>query len=142
MMPLLTERQGSGQMAGFFQQEDDECWQVELGGVHLTVQARSPLQPGQPPAGGMILDLGEGEYAVAGRNLTVEYGTAPGRTDVEFLWLEEGTFVAATWVPGRRLNGDETAHGRQVRLGPELGVCRLKLNLAAGPIQHQERMPF
>jgi len=56
--------------------------------------------------------------------------------------LEEGTFVAGTWVPGRRLNGDETAHGRRVRLGSGLGVCRLKLNLAAGSIQHQDRMPF
>jgi hypothetical protein len=77
-----------------------------------------------------------------GRNLTVECGTAPKRTDVKFLWLEEGTFVGGTWVPGRRLNGDETAHGRPVRLGPGLCLRRLRPNLTAGPIQHQDRMPF
>jgi hypothetical protein len=44
------------------------------------------------------------------------------------------------WVPGRRQNGDETAHGRMVRLGSELGVCRLKLNRTVTPIRHQERM--
>ena len=78
----------------------------------------------------------------AGRNLTVEYGTAPKRTNVGFLRLEEGTFVGGTWVPGRRLNGDETSHGRQVPLGPGLCVRRPKLDLTAGPIQHRERMPF
>jgi hypothetical protein len=142
MMPLLTERQGTGRMAGFLQLEDDECWQVELGGVHLTARPRSPRLPGRAPAGGMVLDLGQGEYAVAGRNMFLEFGTAPGRTDVEFLWLEEGTFAGGTWVPGRRLNGDETAHGRRVQLGMDLGVCRLQLNLAVGSIQHQDRMAF
>jgi beta-galactosidase GanA len=142
MMPLLTERQGARQMVGFLQQQDDEQWQAELAGYHLTVQARSPLLPEQAPAGGMVLDVGEGEYVVAGRNMTVEFGTAPGRTDVEFLWLEEGTFCGGTWMPGRRLNGDETTHGRKVQIREKLGVCRLKLNRAAGSIQHQERMPF
>jgi hypothetical protein len=140
MMPLLTERQGTGRMAGFLQQEDDERWQVELGGTDLTVQTLYPLQQGQPPAGGMVLDMGAGEYVVAGCSLSIEFGTAPGRTDVEFLWLEMGIFEGGTWVPGRRLNGDETAHGRRVRIGTDLGVCWLKLNRAVGSIQHQERM--
>lgn len=91
-------------------------------------------------AGGLVLDMGEGEYVVAGRSLWVQFGTAPGRTDIEFLWLEEGIFDAGTWVPGRRLNGDETAHGRRVQISTELGVYRLKLNRAAGSIQHQDRM--
>jgi hypothetical protein len=119
---------------------DDERWEVELGGYTLQIHARWPLRPDQPPGGGLALDLGEGEFVVAGQNLWVEYGTAPGRMDVEFLWLEEGTYRDGEWVPGRRLNGDETAHGRTVKLGPELTVCRLKLNQAVVPVQHQERM--
>jgi hypothetical protein len=142
MMPLLTERQGTGRMAGFLQLQDDERWQAELGEMHLSVGPRAPLLPGRPPAGGMVLDLGNDEYVVAGRNMTVEFGAMPGHTDVEFLWLETGTYRGGTWVPGRRLNGDETAHGRRVQLGQELSVCRLKLNRAAGSIQHQDRMPF
>ena len=70
----------------------------------------------------------------------VEFASVPGRTDVEFLWLEEGSFRGGHWVPGRRLNGDETAHGRRVQLGAELGVCRLKLNQHVVPVQHQERL--
>jgi hypothetical protein len=146
MMPLLCERQGvqssqgARRMVGFLQQEDDERWAIELGGYTLHVHAGWPLNPDQPPGGGMALALGEGEYVLAGRNLSVEYGTAPGRTDVEFLWLEEGTYRAGKWLPGRRLNGDETAHGRMVRLGQELSVCRLKLNRAVAPVQHQDRM--
>jgi hypothetical protein len=142
MMPLLCERQGQGsrRMAGFLQQGDDEQWEIELGGYVLRIQARWPLDTGRPPGGGMVLDLGDGEFCVAGRSITVEFGTAPGRTDVEFLWLEEGAYRDGEWVPGRRLNGDETAHGRAVKLGAELAVCRLRLNRAVMPIRHQERM--
>jgi hypothetical protein len=142
MMPLLCERQGhdARRVAGFLQQADDEQWEVELGGYRLRVQTVWPLRRDSPPGGGLALDLGEGEYCIAGRGLSVEFGTAPGRTDVEFLWLEEGTYQRGEWVPGRRLNGDETAHGRTVKLGAELGVCRLKLNRALAPVRHQERM--
>lgn len=140
MMPLLVERQGLGKMAGVFQQDDDERWEIQLGGYVLQVHTRWPLQAGQAPGGGLVLDIGDGQYVVAGRSLMIEFGTAPGRTDIEFLWLEEGSFRGGQWVPGRRLNGDETAHGRRVQLGSELGVCRLKLNQHVMPICHQERM--
>ena len=42
-------------------------------------------------------------------------------------------------VPGRRLNGDETAHGRTVRLGDTLAAGRVRLNGAVTPVHHQER---
>jgi hypothetical protein len=140
MLPLIVERQGMGRMAGVFQEADGEVWVISLGGYCLRVQATGLLEPGAVPGGGMILALDEDEFVVAGRGITVQFSTVPtALPDVEFLWLESGTYVDGAWVPGRRLNGDETNHGRAVKLGRELGVCRVRLNGAVTPIHHQER---
>jgi hypothetical protein len=140
MMPLIVDRQGTGQMAGVFQEAEGEEWSIPLGGYHLRVRATGPLEPGRVPGGGMILALDDDEFVVAGRGMTVQFSTVPAALpDVEFLWLETGTYVGGEWVLGRRLNGDETAHGRAVRLGEALTVCRVKLNGSVTPIHHQER---
>jgi hypothetical protein len=140
MMPLIVERQGTGRMAGVFQEQDTQEWSISLGGYHLRVRTTRALPPGTVPGGAMILELDDGEFAIAGRGLTVQVSTAPAALpDVEFLWLETGTYVQGEWVPGRRLNGDETNHGRTVKLGEALTVCRVKLNGEVTPIYHQER---
>ena len=140
MMPLLVKHQGQGQMAGVFQQEDRERWAIEVGGYWLGIDATAALEPGAVPGGALIVALAEDEYVVAGWNLAMQFSTVPTAVpDVEFLWLETGTFDKGQWVAGRRLNGDETAHGRLVRLGGELTVCRVRLNGAVQPVVHQER---
>jgi hypothetical protein len=138
MMPLLTEAQGTGRTVGLFQQEPSEGWEIELGAYWLRVQTM-PRPDEAPPAGGLVIALGEDELLAVGRSLSIEFGTVPGQTNIEFLWLEEGSFQGGTWVSGRRLNGDETNHGRTITLGGELSACRLKLNTDVMPLQHQAR---
>jgi beta-galactosidase GanA len=139
MAPLIAAQQGTGQMAGVLQQDDEKEWEIELGQYVLHVETNQPMDPGQPPGGGLIIALGEDEFVVAGRNLFIEFGTAAGQVDVEFLWLEEGTFQEGRWVPQRRLNGDETNHGRTVKLRDRLAALKLKLNAKVVPIYHQQR---
>jgi hypothetical protein len=140
LMPLIVERQGTGRMAGVLQEADGEEWSIPLGRYHLRVRATRALEPGVVPGGGMILVLDDDEFAIAGRGMTVQFSTVPAALpDVEFLWLETGTYADGEWVPGRRLNGDETNHGRAVKLGEKLSVCRVKLNSEVTPIYHQER---
>ena len=123
-----------------FQQEDRERWVSEVGGYWLGIGTTAPLEPGAVPGGALIVALDDDEYVVAGWNLAMQFSTAPTAVpDVEFLWLETGTFDKGQWVTGRRLNGDETAHGRLVRLGRELTVCRVRLNGTVQPVYHQER---
>ena len=63
------------------------------------------------------------EYIVAGNGVIVTF--PPG---VGILSCDEGHFRGRRFVPGRRLNGDETHQGRQVRLPMgALAVQRVKV---------------
>ncbi len=143
MMPLLVQYQGQGRMVGFFQQMELETWVLELDGYQIRVTTTQPIEPDVPPAGGLILALGEAEFLVVGRGVKVEFmrgveSVAEARPNVEFLWLEAGTIKAGKWVMERRLNGDETAHGRAAYLRRSLTACKLKLNTAVVPVHHQD----
>ena len=50
--------------------------------------------------------------------MTVTVAPADGKGKLGFDWVEEGRFENGRWLPGRRLNGDQTHQGRHVRLPP------------------------
>ena len=126
--PLLADHHGQGTMAGFCQQADKETWERGLGGFHVTVEPRSPLQEGAVPAGGLIVALAPDEFLIAGRNLKISFTSRdPERPNTDYLWLDEGRFEKGKWIPGRRLNGDESGHGRWVSLDRSLKTLKVKV---------------
>ncbi|MBN1935887.1 MAG: DUF5597 domain-containing protein [Anaerolineae bacterium] len=137
MLPLIVDAQGEGRMVGFFQQADNERWAVELDGYRLLASSTVILQEGVIPGGGLVMSLNDDEFILIGRNLMIEFARNAERVNVEFLWLETGTFKDGAWAAGHRLNGDETNHGRTAKLHSELTACRLKLNPKAIPMHHQ-----
>lgn len=140
MMPVIGELQGEGRTAGLFQQADHEQWVTWLGAYYVRGETTRSLGPERVPGGALILAVGPDEFVLAGRGVDVQFSTMPSaQPDVEFLWLETGSYADGEWVPGRRLNGDETAHGSTVRLRDELTVCRVRLNSAVVPIRHLGR---
>ncbi|MES2988674.1 MAG: DUF5597 domain-containing protein [Pseudomonadota bacterium] len=103
-----------------------------LGGYRFTVGFIDPwtAKDKQTPAehGGMILWMGGEEYLVAGGGITVTVEPADGKGRAGLELVEEGKFVDRRWVPGRRLNGDQTHQGRHIRLPPgNQGVQRVRL---------------
>ncbi len=99
--------------------------QPSAGGASSGAPQSSPA--GGPPrgprlegrVGGLFIAVGPDEYIVAGSGpLSVEFRpNTPGDPIAGFLSIEEGTFVNGRWLPGRRLNGDESGQGRGLRLG-------------------------
>ena len=79
--------------------------------------------------GGLVIQLGDDEFLVAGRGITVTFRDAQGTGEqVGFMRLSEGTFDNGTWKEGRWLNGDESHQGRHVRLdGEAFTIQRVKL---------------
>jgi beta-galactosidase GanA len=78
--------------------------------------------------GGLVIQLGEDEYLVAGRGIIVTFADPAGRDAVGFLRLAEGSYEDGRWVEGRLLNGDESHQGRHVRLEPDdFTLQRVKL---------------
>jgi hypothetical protein len=77
--------------------------------------------------------VGPDEYIAASSGpVSVRFSpNTPGLPLVGTDSVEEGTFVDGRWVPGRRLNGDETGSDRAIRLGggviPNGKIQRVKL---------------
>jgi hypothetical protein len=129
LMPLLTTALGTDCLTGFLQQGDEEAWVETLGAFRFRARTCRTLEQCQVPGCALLLDLGEDEFLVAGRNLifTFEPMAADQRV-AELVWLDTGDVRNGHWLPGRRLNGDETAHGTGVLLGEALTLCRFKLH--------------
>ena len=84
----------------------------------------------RPVGGAAIIQLGPDEFLVAGSDVRIRFGLdRPQAGDnVQFLYVEEGTYQNGRWVMARRWNGDQTDYGlnltRPVLLKVRLGIYR------------------
>jgi beta-galactosidase GanA len=117
LAPLILEHQGKGVMAGVLPEgpEQRAPQQVRLGGyiLNFTYERPSP----DSLSGGLVIAVGPDEFIIAGTGLIVTFETG-GDQIAGLLSVDEGKYVNGRWVPGRRLNGDQTHQGRHVRLVP------------------------
>ncbi|MBW8745418.1 MAG: DUF5597 domain-containing protein [Sphingomonas sp.] len=138
LWPMIQERQGSARIAGFrapvaFDGTPNLADQsVTMGGNRLTVRFIDPWTPKdrQHPEthGAIVMDMGHDELLVAGRGVAITFAPADGKGATGIDWIDEGDFVDGNWVPGRRLNGDESHQGRHLRLPPDgYSIQRIKL---------------
>jgi len=128
LTPMILENRGKGRMAGFRAtlNEDgsvlDTPAKFSMAGIDFTVSFTDPWTPKEQQAianhGGMVIHAGE-DFWFAGQGITVTFSAPPGdQNRVGINFAEEGEFVDGKWVPGRRLNGDQTHQGRHIRLPP------------------------
>jgi hypothetical protein len=154
LTPLILENQGKGKMAGAVVIADEPPQKIPLGNYVLTVSyarsGRDPMPapkgaPGAPAApapaptrladraGVLFIAVGPDEYVAASSGpVTIRFSpNTPGPPLAGIDSIEEGTFVAGRWVPGRRLNGDESDSDKSVRLSggviPNGRIQRVKL---------------
>jgi hypothetical protein len=84
-------------------------------------------------AGVLFIAVGPDEYIAASSGpVTIRFSpNTAGAPIARIDSIEEGTFVDGRWVPGRRLNGDESDSDKSVRLGggviPNGRIQRVKL---------------
>ena len=116
--------------AGVLLEKPQPTTKLTIGGNELTVshdytfEWASPARhdPTWPRGGGLVMAVGPDEYVVAGNGIIVTFGAA----NIER--IDEGRYEAGKFVPIRRLNGDETHQGRQLRLPMGgFGLQRVKL---------------
>jgi beta-galactosidase GanA len=138
LAPMILNAQAEGRIMGFappvsFEGVVDETPQgVSFGGYRFAVNFVDPWTPRdkQEPSehGGMIIWLGGEDFLVAGRGITVTVEPADGAGKAGLDRVEEGSIVDGAFVPGRRLNGDQTHQGRHIRLDPgRFQVQRVRL---------------
>jgi beta-galactosidase GanA len=67
----------------------------------------------RPIGGAALIQLGPDEFLLVGSDLRIDFALAnpaPG-DNVQFLDVQEGTFLNGNWVMKRRWNGDQTDYG-------------------------------
>jgi hypothetical protein len=129
MTPDILAAQAQGRITAFLQQADSEEWTAELGGYRFHCRTNRKLEDLTVPGCAMLVNVGPDEFLALGRNLTLTFEPCrPDQAAAELVWLDEGTYQNGEWVPERRLNGDETAHGTGVLLGDALHLCRFRLH--------------
>jgi beta-galactosidase GanA len=126
-----------GRSAGVLVEKEAPTTEVTIGGFKLTVSHdytfpwASPARndPTWPRGGGLVIALADDEYLVAGNGIIVTFAPArPGDPMAGLERVDEGRFENGRFVVTRRLNGDETHQGRQVRLPMgDFGLQRVKL---------------
>ena len=124
LKPLIVSHQGRGTMHGvrpvvsFDGVVDDDPVDVQIGGYTLNVSFVAPFEPRDQQVteahGGLIISLGPDEFLVAGKGLTVTFHDPEQLVGIDR--IDEGRMVDGEWVPGRRMNGDESHQGRHLRL--------------------------
>ncbi|BBB62436.1 beta-galactosidase [Undibacterium sp. KW1] len=139
LAPVIAEYQGSGKMRGFKAHVsydgvvDSTPQKVTMGSyalqVNLNKQWSKTENKDLEAHGGLIIQLSDTEFLIAGTGLTVTFKDASNAGDmIGFEKITEGTYENGKWVEGRWLNGDESHQGRQIML-PDKGVTIQKLKL-------------
>lgn len=127
--PILAA-QGTGRMIGIrpptaFDGSADLTPQKFTFGAYtfdVRFKAPPPISIGQKEEielpgshGGLIIQTGEDEFLVAGTGMYMYFGTNGAADPIAGIeCVDEGRFVKGVFVPGRRLNGDETNQGRHL----------------------------
>jgi beta-galactosidase GanA len=136
--PLVLQAQAENRIVGFANpvnfagEADTALLHATLGEATFTATTIDPWTPreAQDPAshGALLIWLGGEDYLLAGQGVTVTVEPADGEGRLGLDWVEEGRFENGQWLPGRRLNGDQTHQGRRVRLPPgEVGMQKFRL---------------
>ena len=148
MMPLLTRYQAEGKVMPVVQEQMNEPTQtLSLGGYKVAIEfpedrRRQPPQPdseslipGAPRpapddrAFGLIISIAPDEFLVVGSRLNVKFAAdSAGPAVAAIAAIDGGRYEQGIWIPGRRLNGDETGGGTRMQLGgPGISFQRIRL---------------
>ena len=104
--PLLLRYRLTPALRGFTQNGRQEGVLLPFTGCDWLIQYAQ--RPESPKGGGLILQLDEGEFLLAGLNFKAVPQPKTGDPGfVDVLSITEGRYEKGLWVPGRRLNGDE-----------------------------------
>ena len=128
--PLILANQGRGTMTAVVLDATSATQPVRLGNylIEARFAARSSTNAPERVAG-LFISTGPDDYIIMGRNLTVYFASATDESEsVGLGTVEEGVYQKGRWVPGRRLNGDETPEWKALRFrGDNYGIQHVRL---------------
>jgi beta-galactosidase GanA len=131
--PMILASQGRNLMTAVLL-DRDQTQTVRLGNYNIEARfsARSfgPATNTSPDrVAGLFIAEGPDDFLVVGRSMNVYFTVATDPAQkVGLGTVEEGVYREGRWIPGRRLNGDETPEWRALRFrGDAYTIQRVKL---------------
>ena len=107
MAGTISRYRGTGQMTGFYKYGD-------AGGCILSFRkydiriTYGRTNPGKPPAGGLVIEIDEDNFILAGTNFHASFLPKKGvEKYIGFVMIQEGEFTNDVWQRRRIMNGDE-----------------------------------
>ena len=122
MMPMLADAYGTSRLQAVSTETDPAIPAangnpfgaipptMDFGSFRLSATFQSPMNPRNDGVC-LCLAVSDSECWVLGSACSLNFSSARAeQPNLDLLLLEEGVFENGQWVPGRRLNGDESAH--------------------------------
>lgn len=132
MVPVLTKYQPGGKVMVVVEGAE-RSQTVSMGGYKMAINfggggRRGPAPATQPPPQappqapepanyGLIINTAPDEFLFVGTGMSVAFSAdSPGPKIAGIGIIDEGRFEGGKWIPGRRLNGDESGGGNRLSL--------------------------
>lgn len=124
MAPLILQHEGDGSMTGFTLDKDHPSISATMNGYKLDISLDRIFGGHASRGYGLVIATGPNEFVGAGSGFRVKFSPASaGLPNAGIGYIEEGSYSDGAWIPGRRLNGDESDQGQYWRfssLGTEI----------------------
>lgn len=119
LTPLILEHQGRNVTIGVLLDKNHSgfTWRTEQFELNITLDSmwRAAAENGY----GLIIALSPDTFIGVGSGFGISFKPiTPGPALVGLRSVDEGTYDDGKWIPGRRLNGDETDQGHKWRFSP------------------------
>jgi hypothetical protein len=89
------------------------------------VSASSRAMPNDTRPFGLIINTAQDEFLLIGSDFSLAFSVDPQESGkVAIGWIDEGRYINGSWVPGRRLNGDE---GRPSLRSGTIDILKIRL---------------
>ncbi|MCJ7449948.1 MAG: DUF5597 domain-containing protein [Bacteroidales bacterium] len=86
-----------------------------------------PETSGGAQGAAIFIMTAPGEFYIGGSGMTITFSQKNPEFKTGLATVEEGTFVQGKWIPGRRLAGDDTGQGSNLRLGAGYNIQKVSL---------------
>jgi hypothetical protein len=101
---------------------------AQPGSTTTAASGQPPVSPQNLFPGAMIIATGPDEFVLVGAFSSVKFTpVVPGRGSASLASFDEAIYANGRWVPGRRLNGDETNNNKRWPSMAGFGIYRIKL---------------
>jgi beta-galactosidase GanA len=110
--PLLAAAQGAGNVHGFLLSQSHPTVDFVMHGVTVHVTLDEIFGQHAMSGFGLIMEESPNHYLGAGKGFRVSFTPRDDKApQLGIASIDEGRFENGSWVPGRRLNGDESDQG-------------------------------